>query len=122
MILLGLAAASQVSQMVDIAPGIVQSYADPLLCLPVVLTTLLLLKWAWTGGVVRRLSIVDCIIALVVFAAAFELILPKFATRYTADPIDVIAYSLGAVLFWRLINRPAAGLPVIFLRTRQFEM
>lgn len=38
----------------------------------------------------------------------FELLLPLLRPRtYTADWLDVVAYGLGGLVFWRWLNRPA---------------
>ncbi|HSI75235.1 MAG TPA: hypothetical protein VK957_05060, partial [Lunatimonas sp.] len=35
----------------------------------------------------------------------FEVLLPQWSDRYTADPWDVLCYGLGAVYFYLFINR-----------------
>lgn len=42
-----------------------------------------------------------------VVAVWFELIMPRYNPRMTADPLDVAAYTLGGLVFWRWMNRPA---------------
>ena len=44
----------------------------------------------------------------VVFSLWFEGLLPYFSTNATADPLDVVAYALGGLVFWRWLNRPAS--------------
>ncbi|AII53542.1 hypothetical protein [Hymenobacter sp. APR13] len=42
-------------------------------------------------------------------ALVFELLLPRLRPRtYTADWLDVVAYGLGGLIFWRWLNRPAS--------------
>lgn len=36
----------------------------------------------------------------------FEGILPRYDARATADPLDVVAYAVGGLVFWRWMNRP----------------
>ena len=51
------------------------------------------------------------VLAVVLFAVVFELALPVFLDRATADPLDVPAFAAGGCLFHFLINRPAATRP-----------
>lgn len=44
----------------------------------------------------------------VFFALWFEGILPYFSAYATADWLDVLAYGLGGLVFWRYLNRPAS--------------
>lgn len=37
----------------------------------------------------------------------FEGIWPRFSSSVTADWLDVVAYALGGLVFWRWMNRPA---------------
>jgi hypothetical protein len=36
----------------------------------------------------------------------FEGILPHYDARATADPLDVVAYAVGGLIFWRYMNYP----------------
>ena len=47
----------------------------------------------------------------IAFAAAlygflFEWLFPRLSDRHTADPIDLLAYAAGALLFAFILNRP----------------
>lgn len=42
----------------------------------------------------------------VVMSVWFELVLPRYDARATADPLDVVAYALGGLVFWRWMNLP----------------
>jgi hypothetical protein len=42
----------------------------------------------------------------VVMAVWFEGVLPRYDARATADPLDVVAYALGGLVFWRWMNLP----------------
>ncbi|WP_299706216.1 magnesium citrate secondary transporter [uncultured Pontibacter sp.] len=82
------------------------SYLDDLLAMPIVLTIILaaeriyfrkddfVLPLAWISG------------AVAAFSVFFELILPPFSQKHTADWLDVVAYAVGAVLFHFTVNRP----------------
>lgn len=34
------------------------------------------------------------------FVISFEVMLPRYNPKFTADPIDAVAYVLGALAFW----------------------
>ncbi|MDX5481196.1 MAG: magnesium citrate secondary transporter [Hymenobacteraceae bacterium] len=82
------------------------SYLDDLLAMPIVLTVVLaaerayfrdnsfVLPWTWVAGTVAA------------FAIVFEIALPPFSPKHTADWLDAVAYTLGAVLFFFTINQP----------------
>ncbi len=47
----------------------------------------------------------------VVVSIWFEGLLPRFDASATADWLDVVAYALGGLLFWRWLNRPDSSRP-----------
>ncbi|MBX0289334.1 hypothetical protein K3G63_02730 [Hymenobacter sp. HSC-4F20] len=89
-------------------PTFINSHLADLVDLPLQLTVLL---WILRRYYFRQPSFVlpvSWIVASwVVIAVWFELIMPFFNSRMTADPLDVVAYSIGGVVFWRWMNRPA---------------
>ncbi|MBD1397459.1 magnesium citrate secondary transporter [Pontibacter sp. JH31] len=82
------------------------SYLDDLLAMPMVLTLILaaerayfrngsfVLPWTWVAG------------AVAAFAFFFELVLPPFSPKHTADWLDAVAYTCGGALFFFTINQP----------------
>lgn len=82
------------------------SYLDDLLAMPIVLTIILaveriyfqndsfVMPLAWLAG------------AVVAFSIFFELLLPPIYSKHTADWLDVVAYTLGALVFQFTINKP----------------
>lgn len=86
-------------------PKPIQNYLSDLLAIPITATlALCLLKF------VHRQK--DYILAkwqiayiIIVFCIAFELLLPLFMKRYTADVFDAFAYFLGGLFFWRIMNK-----------------
>jgi len=38
--------------------------------------------------------------AVVYVSIVFEFVMPKFSARYTADPMDIVFYALGALFFF----------------------
>src|SRR5688572_12226839 len=75
---------------------LLQHYLNDLLCMPLVLTVTVFLQRSFfyrTSGYV--LTSYQVGLAMAYFSLAFEVILPLFMPRYTADIFDVLAYSLG---------------------------
>ncbi|WP_439880871.1 magnesium citrate secondary transporter [Pontibacter sp. MBLB2868] len=82
------------------------THLDDLLCLPIILTIILAAERAYFQNPYFRLPWHYTLLALLSFTVVFEVILPAFSDRYTADALDIIAYSLGAVIFNSTINQP----------------
>jgi hypothetical protein len=84
---------------------IIHEYLDDLLCMPVVLTLTL---FAFRKFVVKNemfsFSLGQVVWAVIYFSIIFEIALPYFSSQYTSDPVDVIAYSIGAFVFYKKIN------------------
>lgn len=89
-------------------PTFINSHLADLLDLPLQLTLVL---WVMRRFYFRQPSFVLpftwIVASWVVIAVWFELLMPLFNPRMTADPLDVVAYSLGGFVFWRWMNRPA---------------
>lgn len=83
----------------------ISSYLDDLACFPVVLTLGLAFLRRITGSPNYILSREQVILAVVYFSVMFEGVLPGISENYTRDPLDIIAYSAGAFLFAKYINR-----------------
>lgn len=80
-------------------PVLLRSYLGDVLALPVILIiSLLLLR-----KLIRRkhflLSTSKIFFTFLYVAIFFEGIMPLFKTRYTYDPIDIVAYALGAFAY-----------------------
>ncbi|UOQ77485.1 hypothetical protein MUN84_01895 [Hymenobacter sp. 5516J-16] len=88
-------------------PAFVNSHLADLLDLPLQLTMVL---WLMRRFYFRRPSFVlplSWIVASwVVVAVWFEVVMPRFNRNMVADPLDVVAYTLGGLVFWRWMNRP----------------
>jgi hypothetical protein len=82
-----------------------QYYLNDLLCMPLVLTVTLFLQRAFTFRNPSHVFTKHQVgIAVAYYALAFEGILPLFMARYTADVLDIAAYGLGGVFFYRYLN------------------
>lgn len=47
-----------------------------------------------------KLSALQLVVGVLYFALLFEVLLPQLSSKYTADGLDVIAYSLGGLGFF----------------------
>lgn len=86
---------------------IFHAYLDDLLCMPIVLgLTTQIIQWIHP---VRGLYFLDrnaIILTLLFYSILFEVILPFFnPSMFTADWLDIVMYSIGAILFYNLISR-----------------
>lgn len=78
---------------------LLDSYLDPLCTVPVVLgIPSMLARRIWPRLVLSWGSVALFTLAL---SLAFEWIIPSFDARFTRDPLDALAYALGAAI-WRL--------------------
>lgn len=78
---------------------LLDSYLDPLLCLPIVLH---LMTWEHRFVYRRRQYVMPRITILgylVLLSLLWEFILPHWNEKMTADPWDVLCYALGAFLY-----------------------
>ncbi|WP_405198075.1 hypothetical protein [Christiangramia sp. LLG6405-1] len=75
------------------------SYLNDFLCMPIILTICLKMAHYLTKDRSIKISIAQALALTCFYAIYFELILPQFVERYTADLFDVILYFSGAILF-----------------------
>ncbi|MDF7811882.1 hypothetical protein [Hymenobacter sp. YC55] len=89
-------------------PPVLGSYLADVLTLPLELT---LLRW-----IMRRFYFQTPVFVLptswvvatwLTISVWFEGILPYFSRTATGDPLDVVAYAVGGLIFWRWLNQPA---------------
>ncbi|MCR5889813.1 hypothetical protein LRS06_18965 [Hymenobacter sp. J193] len=89
-------------------PAFINSHLGDLLTLPLELTLAL---WVLRRFYFRRpdfvLPLAWIASTWVVVAIWFELLMPFFKPGMVADPLDVVAYTVGGWVFWRWMNRPA---------------
>lgn len=88
-------------------PGWLAGYGDDLLCMPLVLG-LILLAHRWVAGDGRTLPVSHGLLAVGVFSIFFELILPAIGSAAVGDPLDVLMYLAGFLIFQVFINRGIA--------------
>lgn len=80
-------------------PKWIAFYANDFLCMPLVLSiSLAAIRYIKKNAAIYvPLRVVLAITTY--YAVYFEWIMPKFSSRYTSDPIDILLYFLGAILF-----------------------
>jgi len=86
-------------------PAPLTSYLGDALCLPILLSLALALHRALIcrTGTLPGTWVLGAWLAVSVW---FEGLLPRWSAQATADPLDVLAYGLGALAFHRWFNRP----------------
>jgi hypothetical protein len=93
-----------------IAMPLFDAYLDPFLAMPIMLTLLVVERRLLFGrGKQYRLSTLEAIIATIFIVLIAELAFPALSSRFTADWWDVVAFSLGTVLFMATTNRFGAS-------------
>lgn len=101
---IGLAALNQLLEHNGIFTPFIHCYLDDFLCFPIVLSTgLASYRVAYPWYRLGPWHIWPLFCFIVVF---FEMYLPQTSIRYTSDPLDVIFYLLGILVFQKVINTP----------------
>ena len=87
---------------------IYHAYGDDLMAMPVVFGLCLqVMRWIHPLGSQLTFSRKQVISGLAYFSIVFEIVLPLISKTYTADPLDVICYGLGTLVFLKFMNKPA---------------
>lgn len=81
-------------------PSLINNYLNDLLCMPIVLKVCQYAVRQIKNDKSLQIPIKIAVTLTLLYALYFELILPKFNDRYTADSIDVCLYILGFVFFF----------------------
>jgi hypothetical protein len=87
------------------APGWVRNYGDDFLCLPLVLSLVLAIHRLTGHGSRTTLPVLHSLLALGIFAVYFEGVLPHTGSGSVADPLDVLMYLAGFLVFHFGLNR-----------------
>jgi len=88
------------------APVWVSSYGDDLLCLPLVLSVVLTAHRLSLRSIRFTLPGFHGLLAVVLFGILFEGILPVTGARAVADPLDILMYLAGFLVFQAGLNQP----------------
>lgn len=81
------------------------NYLDDLLCMPILLSLLLLERRWLTGNKNRVFSALEVSIMVLVMSFIFEGLFPYWSSNFTRDYWDIVAYMLGALFFYKLMNK-----------------
>jgi len=99
----------------------VHAYMDDIFCMPVMLTFILFFQRRFVFNNENYVfSTTHIFVAVVYCSLVFEIILPLHSKGYTADFFDVMAYSIGGIIFHKFINRPQP-MPSVTLATRKIS-
>jgi hypothetical protein len=97
-------------KVAGIAMPFFDAYLDTFLAMPIMLTLLVIeRRLLFRRGKQYRLSVLEAIIATLFVALISEVVFPALSSRFTADWRDVVAFSLGTVLFMATTNRFGAS-------------
>lgn len=84
---------------------IVHMYLEDFLALPIILKSAQLVIQIFASNHRHfEIGLPDIAFITVLVAVYFELILPRYDPRFTADLIDVLIYGSGAWVYWRYMN------------------
>ncbi len=81
-------------------PIFVSSYFADLLCMPLLLSVILLAMRKTQGQPTLKLSWQMVLFACFYVSVAFEFLLPRLDIRYTSDPKDMLIYFIGGCIFF----------------------
>ncbi|MHA6248621.1 magnesium citrate secondary transporter [Pontibacter sp. CAU 1760] len=82
------------------------AYLDDLLCLPISLQIILAVQRAYFKNPAMVLPARHIAFAVIAYSVCFEWLLPLYKPVYTSDSWDVLAYAIGAVVFYTFLNKP----------------
>ena len=83
-------------------PKLIHNYLNDFLYIPLVAFFIQWLVRKWKALPHFKLSISHLLFLVLMNSFYFEYYLPKINDRYTADVFDILAYAMGAFLFWFL--------------------
>jgi hypothetical protein len=85
-------------------PKPLKYYLGDLLCMPIVLSMSLIIMSIIYFKKYARLSLVQIGLSTILFSLYFELLLPTISKSYVQDPLDVICYISGGLIYGLLFN------------------
>jgi len=90
-------------------PAVINAHLSDALALPVILAlALAFFRRLYFQQLAFTLPLSWVISAWLVLSLWFEMLLPALQPdKATGDPLDVVAYALGGLVFWHWLNRPA---------------
>ena len=85
-------------------PKLFKCYLGDILCMPIVLSTSLILMSLIYFKKYAFLSTLQISIATALFSLYFELLLPYIDNTYVQDPVDVLCYASGGFVYGLAFN------------------
>ncbi len=104
----------RIVEATDHLPRLAASFADDLLCLPLVLGLVLEAHRRLVGqGSQYTLPRVHGLLVLLLFSIYFEVLLPSWKAAAVGDPWDILMYFTGYLFFEVFMNRPQSGVDTL---------
>ena len=100
----------RLAEAVWTAPGWVRNFGDDLLCLPLVLSLVLVVHRLVRRSPDYTLPVFHGLLALILFSVYFEVILPGTGHPAVGDPLDSLFYLAGFIVFQLGLNRQVADI------------
>jgi hypothetical protein len=97
----------KVFEQTDYQISFLSNYLEDIIAIPIILkSSLLIINNIHSKFHSFQISRIDIVIFVLVFSMYFEFYLPKVDSRFTADLMDVVCYTLGGIIFARFMNQP----------------
>jgi hypothetical protein len=91
---------------------LLSSYLDDVLIVPIAMgISIVIQRYFILKSQSFSYSIWSVVCVCIFFSIAFELVIPKFSIHYHADKFDLIAYALGGIIFYMVINPSSSTSP-----------
>ena len=85
---------------------LLDNYLDTLLCMPILLSLLLLeQRQLFKKGAHFRFNAIETIFLVLLLSVLFERLFPWLSPNFTADWWDVLMYLIGGSIFYYFINK-----------------
>ena len=94
-----------IQQVLLINIRFIDSYIDDVTCLPIIFY-LISLERKWLLGLTKRyyFLFIEILVITIVVSLVFEFFLPYISSAFTYDTYDFVAYSVGAMLYYKVQN------------------
>lgn len=91
----------------EIGSEILHSYATDFLFIPILMTSVKIVRALFHLSF--ALSTKEIVIAVVYTSVVYEWLLPNTGTNFVSDPFDILAYSVGALVYVLVIAKSSKG-------------
>jgi len=87
-------------------PSLINGYVDDLVAIPVIAALTLCFQRVFIFHNNHYVLAIGHVVFITAYVTlVFEVLLPLFSKRYTGDWADVVLYVLGAVFFYKVMNK-----------------